>query len=552
MKIIKKLIIFIVLFCGLILVGCKQETKAEAKVINILYTTDVHCGISDYIGYSSLSAYKKSLEEKYGDVTLIDCGDAIQGAYAGSVTKGEYIIELMNTVGYDLFTLGNHEFDYGMDELQSRINEFNGKVLSCNLKYTGTGENKLSKVKPYEIIDYGPRKVAFIGITTPKTLVESDPLNFKENDEYVYSFGENSAEGFYDIIQSNIDECKSLGAEVVILMAHLGYGEEYGSFSSVEVIKNTKDVDIVLDGHAHQEIICEYFENLENKSIPLCSAGYKMSEFGRIMIAENGEIQVGLISGYGKKNPVIEAKIAELDELLEEAGNKVLAQSDISLSIRDDEGVRMVRNTETPIGNMVADAYRYAGNAQIGIANGGGIRDSLPSGDLTFKDMMKLNPFGNMIMTIKATGQEILDFLEFATRATQATYKADGKPVGENGAFPSVSGLKYTIDTSVTSSIVLDDKGNFERVAGERRVKDVYVLVDGVYQPLQLDQTYTVASHNYLILSGGDGANMFTHCEIVQKDIMPDYEAIVNYIVNVLNGHLTEKYSNVEGRITIE
>lgn len=553
MKHIRKIVYLVMILFVFFIFGCQDSpTKEKNEVINILYTTDVHCGVSDSIGYSSLSAYKKDLEASYGKVTLIDCGDAIQGAYVGAVTKGQYVIELMNEVGYDLYTLGNHEFDYGMDTLEARINEFNGQVLSCNVKYTGPGENRLSKVKPYEIIEYGPRKVAFIGITTPKTLVESNPLNFKENDEYVYSFGEDSAEDFYATIQSNIDECKSLGADYVILMAHLGYGEEYGAFSSVETIKNTKGADIVLDGHSHKEIICEYFENLDGKCIPLCGAGYKMSEFGRILISENGEIQVGLISGYPKKDPVIEAKITELDAELEEASNTVLAHSDLKLSISDVDGVRMVRSTETSIGNMVADSYRSAGNAQIGIVNGGGIRDSLPSGDLTFKDIMKLNPFGNMIMTVKATGSQILDFLEFATRQTQTTYKVDGKAVGENGCFASVSGLKYTIDTSVASSVVVDDKGNFAGVTGERRVKDVYVLIDGEYQPLDPDQTYVVASHDYLLLGGGDGAIMFTSCEVVQSEIMPDYEAIVRYIVDILNGHLAEKYSDVEGRITIE
>lgn len=554
MKTIRKLISVFLVLLFLMVTGCENssDNKSHDEVINILYTTDVHCGISDKIGYSSLSAYKKALEEKNENVTLVDCGDAIQGDFIGAISKGAFIIELMNEVGYDLFTLGNHEFDYGMDELQKRLAEFNGDVLSCNISYIGSGENKLSEVKPYKIIEYGTKKVAYIGITTPTTLTSSNPSHFKEDDEYAYTFGEKSPKYFYDLIQNNIDECKSLGADYVILMTHLGYGDIYRGFGSIEVAQNTSGADVILDGHSHKDIICEYFLNKDNKYVPLCGAGYKMNEFGRIMISENGEITVGLVSRYEEKDPIIENKITEINEKINAASRVVLANSNMALSITDAAGIRIVRNSETPIGNMVADAYRTAGRADIGFANGGGIRDSLPSGDLTYQNMMKLNPFGNVIMTIKATGAQILDYLEFSSRQTKANYQENGKAVGENGGFANVSGLKYTIDTTIASSIVLDEKGNFASVGGQYRVRDVYVLENGEYVPLELDKTYVIASHNFLFLEGGDGANMFMDCEIVQKDIMLDYEAIVNYIVNVLHGDIASKYSTTEGRINIE
>ena len=547
---LKKIFSFVILLLVLFVSACSGKESGN-EVINILYTTDVHCAIDDNIGYASLSAYKKELQKKYSKVTLIDCGDTIQGDYVGAVTKGKYIIEIMNSVGYDLMTLGNHEFDYGMDALQSRISEFKGDVLSCNVSYYGKGENKLSEVKPYRIIDYGTRKVAFIGVTTPTTLTNSTPGTFKEDGEYVYSFCEESYEKFYNTIQSNIDKCKEEGADYVILMAHLGYGDEFKGFGSMELVKNTKDVDVVLDGHSHKDIACEYIANLDGKYVPICGAGYRMNKFGRIMIAESGDLQVGLISRYDKVDRVVEVKIEEINSIVEKAGNIVLAKSDYALYTTDNEGVRMVRNRETAIGDMIADAYRYAGNAEIGFANGGGIREYLPSGDLTFNTIMKLNPFGNTIMTVKASGQTIIDYLEHVCRLVQKEYKVDGKAVGECGGFPAVSGIKFDIDTSVESSVVLDDKGSFASITGERRVKDVYVLVNGEYQPIELDRYYIVSSQNYLLVEGGDGANMFSGCEVVEKALMPDYEAIVRYIVYAMGGHLAEKYDEVDNRINI-
>ena len=550
MKNIKRIFSFVILLLVLLIVGCGQEESGNG-IINILYTTDVHCAIDTNIGYSSLSAYKKQLEEKYGNVTLIDCGDSIQGDYVGAVTKGKYIIEIMNAVGYDLMTLGNHEFDYGMEALQSRISEFKGDVLSCNVSYYGKGENKLSDVKPYSIINYGSKSVAFIGVSTPTTLTSSSPATFKEDGEYVYSFGEESYGKFYSIVQSNIDEVKEKGADYVILMAHLGYGEEFKGFGSMELIKNTKGADVVLDGHSHKDIACEYIQNLDGEYVPLCGAGYRMNRFGRIMINDNGDIQVGLISRFDKKDRIIEVKIEEINEIVERAANMVLAKSDYALYTTDNEGVRMVRNRETAIGDMIADAYRYAGHADIGFANGGGIREYLPSGDLTFKTIMKLNPFGNTIMSVKATGQTIIDYLEHVCRLVEKEYKVDGKAVGECGGFPAVSGIKFDIDTSVPSSVVLDDKGSFASITGERRVKNVYVLVNGEYQPIELDREYIVASPDYILIEGGDGVNMFSNCEIVEKNLMLDYEALVRYILYAMGGHLADTYNKVDGRINI-
>ena len=148
---IKSLNVIVLLLASL--VGCNQNAD---KDIVILYTSDVHCGIDNNLGYDSLSAYKKELE-KNNYVTLMDCGDNISGDFIGAVSKGEYLIDIMNEVGYDSMIFGNHEFDYGMDVLKERVNQFKGDVLSCNFKYIGNKENKFNRVKPYKIINYGKK-----------------------------------------------------------------------------------------------------------------------------------------------------------------------------------------------------------------------------------------------------------------------------------------------------------------------------------------------------------------------------------------------------------
>lgn len=550
MKKLKTLLFSI--FLSLPILGCANQKIS--KDIVILYTSDVHCGISENIGYDSLAAYKKELEQD-NYVTLMDSGDCISGDFIGAVSKGEYAIDIMNEVGYDSMIFGNHEFDYGMDILKERVNEFNGDVLSCNFKYTGHKENKFTKVKTYKIITYGKQRVGFVGVTTPYTIIDSTISFFKEDDEFVYSFTGDNKEEFYACVQNSIDACYKEKANYVIVLAHLGKGKEYEPFSSVELINNTKNVTAVLDGHSHK-VLKESAKDLDGKNVPLLEPGYKMNNIGQLTIKKDQTIETKLINSLEKKDQDTSDYIASINQKVEELASKVLATSDLALTINSPEGTRMIRTREMPIGNLVSDAYRIVSEAQIGIVNGGGIRADLKKGDITFSDIKAVHPFGNTADVVLATGQQIADYLEFASQKTEKEYYVEdetGKksPKGENGAFAHVSGLKYTIDTSIPSSVIVDDKGIFIGVNGTRRVKVIQVLENGNYQPLELNKKYQVASHNYLLEEGGDGAVMFKETELVKKDLMLDYEVVVKYIVDVLKGRLSDKYREVEGRITV-
>ena len=548
MKNIKAIIITSLLSMSLI--SCN---KGQDKDIVVLYTSDVHCGIDDNIGYDSLSAYKKQLE-KDNYVTLMDAGDNISGDFIGAVSKGEYIIDIMNEVGYDSMIFGNHEFDYGMDILKDRVEQFKGDVLSCNFKYIGHKENKFNKVKPYKIIKYGNKKVGFVGVTTPFTIVDSTPSYFQEDEEFAYSFTGDNPEQFYACVQENINACYKQKANYVIVLSHLGEGDEYIPYSSIDLINNTKGVTAIFDGHSHKTFSHDV-KDKEGNNVPLLTPGYQLSHVGQLTIKKDQTIECKLIDKIEEKDTNITDLMTDIHQKVDDLANQVVATSDLALTIKGPEGTRMIRTREMPIGNLVADSYRILSEAQIGFTNGGGIREDLKEGDITFSDIKAVHPFGNHIDTALISGQTLADYLEFAASKVTSDYyeEKDGTlvPKGENGGFAHVSGLKYTVDTSIPTPVVLDEKNMFVKVEGNRRVKDIKVLENDQYVYIDLNKSYLVTSHNYFLEECGDGANMFKNAKIVKKDLMLDYECLVRYIVDVLKGKLKDKYSSTEGRITI-
>lgn len=539
-------IMFMLLFVVVVTPACSLFGSPNTDIV-IVYTTDVRCGVDENIGYASLASYVKKIKSSNNNFTLIDAGDAMQGNIIGSLSKGKYIIELMNMLKYNIYTLGNHDFDYGLDELKNRISEFNGDVISCNISYIGENENKLQNVKPYKIIDYGVAKVGYVGVTMPTVATVSNPKNFKENDEIAYTF---AGDNLYDVVQENIDECHASGCEYVVLVTHLGYLNNYSPNSSPELIANTTGAIAVIDGHSHQTLPCSYYNNKDGELIPLCTAGNKMSSIGRITITKAGDVQLGMISSYQDKDKAITQKIEEIEQQIDDEVSKVVATSDLALSLKEN-GIRISRSREVGLGDLVADAFRVMSDADIGFINGGGLRDDLASGELTYEDIKNVTPYDNILCVVKASGQKILDYLEFASRITLSDYTDGIKAIGEYPGFAQVSGLKYTIDTSIESTVELNEFGEFVGVSGERRVKDVYVLENGVYVPLDANKEYTIGSLDFILTEGGDGANMFTDCEIIANSVMIDSEAVISYIVNVLHGNLRDLYEVVGERITI-
>ncbi|MCM1049451.1 MAG: bifunctional metallophosphatase/5'-nucleotidase [Clostridiales bacterium] len=553
----KKLSILCICAAVLLAVGLSaffgSTRREENSNIYILYTNDVHCAVDGNMGYAELTAYRESLEESSPYVTLVDCGDAIQGDALGTVSDGEYPVELMNKVGYDYAVLGNHEFDYGMEQLAKLLEFSEAEYLGCNITYSGTGENKLSVVKPYAIQKYGNVEVAFIGVSTPETILSSTPSVFMdENGEYVYGFSAEDEETFYATVQESIDDCLKEGADYVVLLTHLGTDEVSKPFRSVDLIMGTTGVDAVLDGHSHSTIPCEYVKNKEEELVLLSSTGEKLDAIGQLMITPKGQIVSTLITGYPQEDDEMASCVEDIQLRYEATLNEIIGSSGVALTIVGSDGVRLVRSRETNLGDFCTDAYREVAGADIAFINGGGIRADIEAGDITYGDIIAVHPYGNTLCMVWASGQEILDCLEMSCSQMMAEVSEAGNAIGENGGFQQVSGLRFMVDLSVESSVITDENGMFVSVEGERRVKDVEVLQkDGSYQAIEPDKMYKVASHNYLLKEGGDGLNMFTDNQFIIDEGMSDYQVLSTYIREHLGGTIGDEYSKEQGRIKV-
>ncbi len=542
----KKISILISIITVLILTSCGNIASFSKGDIAILYTNDVHCEVEDgNMSYSSLKALKNEIKDKTDYVTLVDNGDYLQGGFIGSASKGKYIIDIMNEVGYDYITLGNHEFDYGMDELKNRIDEFNGKVLSCNIRYVGEKENKLSSVIPYYIEEYGKTKVAFIGVSTPESTTSSTPANFMEDGEYVYTFFGNTGE-LNSTVQYYIDEVKDNGADYVVLLTHLGTVESYVEYTSTSLVKNLSGVDVVLDAHSHSVIKGNKAKDKDGNKVIITSTGTKFQNVGLLKIKGNGQITTNLISKYNKEDESVKSKIDSLKAEYNELLKTVIGYTNYDLKITDNAGIRIVRQRETNLGDLISDAYRNLLGADIGIQNGGGIRTNIEKGDITLKNVFDVLPFGNNLCLIEASGKEILNALEFGAKNVTNNYVLK---FSEFGGFLHVSGLRYTIDTSIKSSVKTNNEGLLESIDGEYRVKDVSILIDGEYVLMDLNKTYTIATLDYLCINYGDGNTAFANSNILVKEACVDYEALIEYIKTLES---LDNYKDIDNRIIIK
>ena len=515
----------------------------EEGDIVILTTNDVHNGINGSIGYAGLAAYKAAMEEAVGkgNVTLIDAGDSIAGEAIGSLSYGGYLIDIMNYVKYDLAIPGNHEFDYGMERFMELAEAAEFPYVSCNFIDLSTEKTVFDA---YKIIDYGTVKVAYIGITTPETFFKATPAYFQdENGEFIYGLCEGAqGEELYAQVQKTIDEAIADGADYVIAIAHLGIDEVSKPWTSTDVVGNTTGLAAIIDGHSHSVIDGEVFKDKDGKDVPCVQTGEKLANIGKIVITASGNVVAGLVTAedFEEKDEDTQAFIDDIFEEFNDIIEEVVASTEVALTTLDpDTGARAVRNSETNLGDLCADAYRSLMDADIAFVNGGGIRANINVGEIKLKDIIAVHPYNNMACLIEVTGQQVLDALELGSMAAP----------GELGGFLQVSGLTYTIDATIKSSVEVDDKGAFVAVNGERRVKDVMVGD----APIDAEKTYTLAGHNYMLKLAGDGYSMFKGSTVLKDEILVDNQVLITYIVEELGGFVGEEYANPRGlgRITV-
>ncbi|MBQ2961190.1 MAG: bifunctional metallophosphatase/5'-nucleotidase [Oscillospiraceae bacterium] len=586
----------------------EEVVEAAKEDIVILYTNDVHTYIDGVLSYDVIAAVKAELEAQYENVLLVDAGDAVQGTAYGSMDKGATIVELMNASGYDLATLGNHEFDYGMDGAMNVIDWAEFPYTSCNFYHEKDGVKGEPVLEAAHIFDFDGTKIAFIGITTPESFTKSTPAYFQdETGNYIYGIsGGEDGSALYADVQAAIDAVKA-DVDYVVALGHLGDDPASQPWTSEETIANVSGLDAFIDGHSHSTVEGKEVADKEGNAVVLTQTGEYFNAIGMMLIdGETGAISTDLI-GYNEiledvvdenGEPVLnedgeqetqvvgyefvselytgaswcsdadvaaikDAWIAEIDEQLGE----VIGSTALTFDNYDAEGNRLVRSQETNTGDFAADALYYLFDemgldVDVAIMNGGGVRNKAVTGEISYKTCKNIHTFGNVACLQTITGQQLLDALEWGARGV-----GSGEEIG---GFLHVAGVIYKVDPEWPESTQKDDKGVWVGApTGGYRVHDVQVYnkETGAYEPLDLEGKYNLAGYNYTLRDLGDGFNMFSSAVNVLDYVAEDYMVLANYVqgfeggvVDATNSPLLAKYPgmlldystvNGSGRIVI-
>lgn len=329
---------------------------AQKDEIVILHTNDMHCAfdrIADadgtrQLGFSGVAAYKKEMQAAHGAarVTLVDAGDAIQGGAVGTLSKGAYLVELMNASGYDFAVPGNHEFDYGMDNFLLLAKEKARFSYLCANFLDARGETVFA---PYAIVDYGNAKVAYVGVSTPETFTKSTPVYFQDQTgRFIYSFcEEDGGRRLYRAVQAAVDRARRAGADYVVAVAHLGREGSTAVWRSDAVLAHTAGIDAMIDGHSHEQYNLTV-ANQNGKPVKLVQTGTKLAALGKLVIDPvEKRIDSALIADYSGSDPAVEEKVNAIAGEFAAQLQREVARTAVTLTTCDPlTGRRAVRNAK--------------------------------------------------------------------------------------------------------------------------------------------------------------------------------------------------------------
>ena len=507
----------------------------------ILHTNDVHGAIT---GYAKIAYLRDDYLAKGADeVILVDAGDFSQGTTYVSTFKGESAVDMMNAVGYDIATLGNHEFDFGYAQLMQNLSKADFQPICCNVVLTGRDETPL----PAGCIFTAKSglEIGFVGVETPETATKVNPGLITEIDFLTF-------DNLYDSVQKTVDTLKENGSDLVIALTHLGVDQESAANGnrSIDLYAKVSGIDFMIDGHSHT--VMDQGENGE----PIQSTGTAFAYIGVIVIDnETKAIEDNYL--LSADNMGADEEVAALAQgIIDEVDAKygaVFAVSEVDLNGAKAPGNR---TEETNLGDLITDAMlwkvakeggaeQFEINQLVCITNGGGIRASIAAGDVTMNDIHTVLPFGNTVAVIYVTGEELLEALEASTFCTPEAI----------GAYPQTSGIVWTIDTTAEYD-ANDDlyvvNGKEATYYGPKTIKRVTIeSVNG--EPFDLGATYAVVTNNFLA-AGGDTYAVFyrAYSEGSGFDTgIPMDEAVVEYIEEVLGGVIGQDYAGPKGRVTV-
>lgn len=533
----KLLSLFLVLALAFSLcVGVLAEEPAGelAGEIVILHTNDVHGAISSY---AKVAALKAEYEAKGAEVLLMDAGDYIQGEPYVSVSQGETAIRLMNYVGYDVATIGNHEFDYGYENLAKLAAAAEFPIIAANVMYNGKTAFEANKVFELE----SGVKVGVFGLSTPETATKAHPGKIKG---VTFLSGDDMNKA----AQAQVDELTAAGCDYIICLGHLGIDDSSKGYRSVDLLEAVTGIDVFIDGHSHSsldDVKALVGEDCKVGDTLLTSTGTKLATVGAVVISEDGiSIESVDLEKYEGSDDVVEEAAQLVIDEVDAAYGEVFAKSEVELCGEKAPGNR---TEETNNGDLIADAILWqakkdgslpvADENVIAITNGGGIRAAIAAGDITKKDVNTVLPFGNTVAYVTVKGSVLLEALEASTYCTPEAV----------GAFPQVAGIEFTVDTNKVFDQGEQYPGSTYYAPASINRVTIESINGKAFDP---EATYVVVTNDFLA-AGGDTYYAFSVSTSIDTGIPMD-EAVMSYITEELKGVVTaEKYGEPQGRITV-
>ncbi|MCQ2359146.1 MAG: bifunctional metallophosphatase/5'-nucleotidase [Phascolarctobacterium sp.] len=527
------------LLAGLVLSSlfvCSSAFAADLSKLIIMHTNDTHGfdqradGIN---GMATIKDLKDDFEAKGYNVLLVDAGDAIQDNNLVNMSKGASAIKFFNEVGYDAQTLGNHEFDYGQEVLEARLKEAKYDIVSANVIVEATGK---TYIKPSTIIQKGDVKVGVFGLSTPETLVSTNPKNvrglkFLDHEE------------LYKCAQKQVDELKADGCDVIVALGHIGSTKKAGYATAEDIIANVKGIDVFVDGHDHK------VKNFENPGSALhVSTGSYTRNIG-VVKYDNGK-WVADLHKYGRFNSedeVVKKLVDKEAEKVAKAMNQKIAKVAFDLS---GERVPGVRTQEMPLGDLVADAFLWQARQAMAVTgpkidaaiiNGGGLRGGIKQGLVTRGTVSAIMPYNNQLYVITVPGEVLHNVLETSTCVTPE----------EMGGFPQVAGIEMTLDTTVPFARGEQYEGSSYYKPAKPGSRLQIKSING--KPFDPKAEYTILALEFQCNGGDSYAGFMPYAAKNSRSIgYIDTDAFINYLKTELGGVIPERYKESQGRIQIK
>ncbi len=520
-------------------VGQDKGAAAATPLLAIIHTNDTHGhdvaveateNEQGNFSMAAVAALKAEWEKKGYEVLLVDAGDATQGMPLVDTTQGAPAIAFMNACGYQLMAVGNHEFDWGTEALDANERAASFPWISANVIKKDSGEPRFAANKVIELAS--GTKVGFFGLTTPATVIIADP---RDIDDFSFLGGDD----LYQCARTQVDELRKQGCDLVICVGHLGNNEKSGG-TSKDVLEHVSGIDLFIDGHDHKEV------NEEVAGTLLVETGCFLRNIGVVAIDEGVPAETLVAAGtFDGTDRSVQAIIDLEDARVNAELGVVLGSTPFFMDGERDPGVR---TQETNLGDFCADAYRWTASHElgeevdVGVVNGGGIRTSIEPGAISLKIIKAVAPFSNDLSVIHVSGAQLLEAIEAGCQAV-------GKEQAI-GAFPQVSGMSYTLDTSIPyeDGPTYPDSTYSSPAAPGARV----TITDVGGRAFDADATYSVAATSFLC-DGGDTYYAFKQAAEAESPVTFgfDYEALTSYLVEGCKHTIPNTYAQPQGRITI-